>query len=162
MKKTAFILSLCVFGTLLTGCGNSADTPAADSSSAVEAAEEAVSEGEDSDIDVDLTKMSSTMIYSTVSNMMLYPDVYIGQKVRLEGQFAVYHDSAADKYYFSAIVPDATACCSQGIEFVLDGDYSYPDDYPEEGQTITITGNFTTYDEYGFKYCQLENATMEL
>ena len=45
-------------------------------------------------------------------------------------------------------------------EFVLDGDYKYPDDYPEEGQSITIKGVFNTYNEYGFNYAQLQNATM--
>ena len=100
------------------------------------------------------------MIYSTVSNMMLYPDVYEGKMVKLEGNFSVYHDEKADKYLFAAIVPDATACCQQGIEFVLDGDYKFPEDYPEEGQSITIKGKFTTYNEYGFNYAQLQNATM--
>ena len=108
----------------------------------------------------DLTTMSSTMIFSTVSNMMLYPDVYQGKTVKLEGNFSVYHDEGADRYLFAAIVPDATACCQQGIEFVLDGDYKYPDDYPEEGQSITIKGVFNTYNEYGFNYAQLQNATM--
>ena len=67
-----------------------------------------------------------------------------------------------NKYIFAAIVPDATACCQQGIEFVLDGDYKYPDDYPEEGQSITIKGAFNSYDEYGFKYVQLLNAEMKV
>ena len=36
------------------------------------------------------------------------------------------------------------------------------DDYPEEGTTITVTGDFSVYDEYGFKYCQLQNAAMSV
>ena len=37
----------------------------------------------------------------------------------------------------------------------------YPDDYPKEGEKITVTGIFDIYEEDGFKYCQLINASME-
>lgn len=156
MKKTLFALTLLICGSLFCSCGNTA-TAEAPESEAVSATESAAPE---EGIDYDLTTMSSTMIYSTVSNMMLYPDVYQGKTVKLEGNFSVYHDEAADRYLFAAIVPDATACCQQGIEFVLGDDYKYPDDYPEEGQSITIKGTFNTYNEYGFNYAQLLDATM--
>lgn len=155
MKKTALILSLVLCAVSFVSCGSSSSVESSESEQTTESVP-AAEEG----IDYDLTTMSSTMIYSTVSNMMLYPDVYEGKMVKLEGNFSVYHDEKADKYLFAAIVPDATACCQQGIEFVLDGDYKYPDDYPEEGQSITIKGKFTTYNEYGFNYAQLQNATM--
>ena len=58
------------------------------------------------------------------------------------------------------IVSDATACCSQGIEFVLDGDYKYPDDYPAVDKTITVVGEFNYYKEEYNTYCQLLNAEM--
>ena len=149
------ILSLVLCAVSFVSCGSSSSVESSESEQTTESVP-AAEEG----IDYDLTTMSSTMIYSTVSNMMLYPDVYEGKMVKLEGNFSVYHDEKADKYLFAAIVPDATACCQQGIEFVLDGDYKYPDDYPEEGQSITIKGKFTTYNEYGFNYAQLQNATM--
>ena len=155
MKKTALILSLVLCAVSFVSCGSSSSAESSESEQTTESVP-AAEEG----IDYDLTTMSSTMIYSTVSNMMLYPDVYEGKMVKLGGNFSVYHDEKADKYLFAAIVPDATACCQQGIEFVLDGDYKYPDDYPEEGQSITIKGKFTTYNEYGFNYAQLQNATM--
>ena len=62
--------------------------------------------------------------------------------------------------FFAVLISDATACCSQGIEFVLDGDYSYPDDYPLLGTNITVTGNFNYYKEGESTYCQLLNANM--
>ena len=46
-------------------------------------------------------------------------------------------------------------------EFVLAGEHTYPDDYPKEGEEITVTGIFDIYEEDGFKYCQLINASME-
>ena len=43
----------------------------------------------------------------------------------------------------------------------LAGEHTYPDDYPKEGDEITVTGIFDIYEEDGFKYCQLINASME-
>lgn len=107
-----------------------------------------------SDIDTDLTVLSSTMVYSEVYNMMVNPDDYRGQTVRMTGQMAKYEDESTGNVYYACIVADATACCQQGIEFVL-GDGSA---YPEIGDEITVTGTFGTYDEGEYTYCQLSNA----
>lgn len=48
------------------------------------------------------------------------------------------------------------------IEFVLGGDYSYPDDYPAIGTEITVVGKFNYYTEGFTTYCQLLNANMEV
>jgi len=108
--------------------------------------------------DVDLTVMSSTLVYSEVYRMMMDPDAYIGKTVKMQGAFYSYYDEELDKYYFSCIIEDATACCAQGIEFELTDNYTYPDDYPEEGGSICVTGVFDTYEEYGITYCTLKNA----
>ena len=94
----------------------------------------------DPSVDVDLTVMNSNMVYAEVYNMMMYPEDYIGKTVKMEGTCACYHDEETGKYYFACLIADATACCSQGIEFVLTDDYSCPDDYPEIGKEIFVTG----------------------
>ena len=113
------------------------------------------------EIDVDLTKLSSTMVYSEVYNMMVEPDSYLGKTVKMSGPFAVYTDEESGKNYFACIIQDATACCSQGIEFTLSGDYSYPEDYPAVNDIITVTGTFSTYEEDGYAYLTLLDARME-
>jgi len=113
------------------------------------------------DAEVDLTEMSATMIYAEVLNMMQHPDKYIGKIVRMNGQFAVYHDESTDKYYFACIIKDATQCCAQGIEFELAGDHVYPEDYPELGSEITVTGVFDIYTEPSGTYCTLREAALE-
>lgn len=112
-------------------------------------------------IDVDLTKLSSTMVYSEVYNMMCTPDGYIGKTVKMKGQFAYYEDPETKKQYFACIIADATACCSQGLEFSLTGEHKYPEDYPELGSEITVTGTFETYEENDLMYFKLTNASME-
>ena len=112
------------------------------------------------DLDVDLTRLSSTMVYSEVYNMMYTPDDYIGKTVKMKGQFAYYEDPETKKQYFACIIADATACCSQGLEFILTGEHTYPNDYPEVYSDITVTGTFETYEENGFKYCRLKDAAI--
>lgn len=67
----------------------------------------------------------------------------------------------ADTRYHACIIQDATACCAQGIEFVLRGDPQYPDGYPQEGDIITVVGSFDTYQEGQYLYCTLRDAVLE-
>lgn len=111
-------------------------------------------------VDVDLTALSSTMVYSEVYHMLVSPEDYIGKTVKMAGSFAFYHDETSNKDYFACVIADATACCSQGIEFILTDDYTYPDDYPEEGGEICVVGVFDTYQEGDYTYCTLREAKM--
>ena len=110
------------------------------------------------EIDVDLTALSSTMVYAEVCNMMVDPEPYVGKTVKMAGLFSSFHDEANDKYYFACIVMDATQCCAQGIEFVPEEDLRFPEDFPKEEDEITVTGVFDTYEEGGYKFCTLRNA----
>ncbi|SFD03772.1 hypothetical protein [Butyrivibrio sp. YAB3001] len=126
----------------------------------VQGPEENTGKDKKSDIDVDLTALSSTMVYSEVYSMMINPENYIGKTVKMKGQFVPYLDESTGKYYFACFISDAMACCSQGIEFVLTEDYSYPDDYPSEGDTICVIGTFDTYMEGENMYCTLRGANI--
>lgn len=111
-------------------------------------------------VDIDLREMSATMIYSEVFNMMMNPDEYSGKKIRIFGMYTHYH-SPDDKYYFACIVKDATACCAQGLEFVLNDSYVYPDDYPVDGDEVVVTGIFETYEEGNYVVLHLKDAVIE-
>ncbi len=108
------------------------------------------------DCDIDLTSMNSTMVYSEVNNMMINPDDYVGKRIKMSGQFSVF--GGEERNYFACIIADATACCSQGIEFMLKKERQYPEEYPEIGSEITVIGEFETYFEGDRKYCQLKDA----
>ena len=96
----------------------------------------------DSDIDIDLTKLNSTMVYSTVNDMMNNYNNYIGKVIRVKGFFSPVYYEPTKQYYYSVIVPDATACCANGLEFIWeDGMHIFPDEYPDEGEEIVVTGN---------------------
>ena len=107
---------------------------------------------------IDLTQMSGTMVYSQVYNMVFYPERFTGKRVKMEGTYSEYLDMASGVRYFGCIIQDATACCAQGIEFNPTEDFKYPDDYPTDGDIVTVEGDFDTYIEDGAKYCTLRNA----
>lgn len=96
-------------------------------------------------VDVDLTQLSSTMVYSEVYAMMYEPEQYIGKTVKMQGQFATQEYN--DERLYACIVQDATACCAQGLEFEMAEELAYPDDYPEPGAEITVVGTFDSYKE---------------
>ena len=131
--------------------GEAEDAKSGNASSPVSADPAAVS----GQVDVDLTKMSATMVYSEVYNMLAVPDDYIGKTVRMSGKFQIYEGEGRN--YYVVIIPDATACCQQGMEFIL----ADPDAYPEPGRDVTVTGVFDTYYEGEYtRFCQLIDATV--
>lgn len=156
MKKIICMLLAFLMVLALSACSTGTDNTTISNET-----DPATTNGSSKTIDVDLTKLSSTMVYSEVYNMMTNPSDYMGKTVKMSGQFAVYHDEASDNYYFACLIADATACCQQGLEFVLAGDYKYPNDYPELGSEIAVVGEFSTYKEGDNQYCTLINASFQ-
>ena len=117
-------------------------------------------------VDVDLTVLSSTMVYSEVYNMLYNdPAHYLGKTVKARGTFSIYQlvtDGVLqpDPVAYACIIADATACCAEGMEFVPEGDLTYPEDYPELGAEITVIGEFQSYEENGVTWYHLANAKM--
>lgn len=151
------IASLAACGGNAQGNTSSAPTEVGKETESVGA--EAEKTGAPADgVDIDLTAMSGTMVYSEVLNMQKTPEAYEGKVVKMSGPFNVTDYNG--KTYFACIIADATACCSTGIEFDLKGDYSYPEDYPAPQTEITVVGVFNTYMEGKSRYLQLKDAEM--
>lgn len=187
MKRNLTALCAILTATLLTGC--SADTSKMDSLIEAQsttlapltepAATETASAGSaptsapapqetpanidvsNGEYDVDLTTLDSNMVYAECYAMVYSPEEYAGKTIRVHGPFAYFKDEANGKEYFAVLISDAAACCSQGIEFVLAGDHTYPDDYPETATEITVSGKFNHYEENGSAYVQLLDAVIE-
>lgn len=114
-----------------------------------------------SKVDLDLTKMSATMIFSTMFDMLVMPEEYIEKNIKVKGWFETYTDPQTGEMYYAVVVPDATACCQQGLEFVWKGNHSYPDDFPKPGQDITVTGIYKMIENDGISYNYLEVINLE-
>ena len=122
----------------------------------------AVSQSSQSDTpDLDLTKMSATMIYTTIFDMLIMPEDYVEKNIKVKGWFQTYQNPEDGQTYFAVVVPDATACCQQGLEFVWIGEHNYPADFPETGADITITGIYKITETDGITYNYLEASAVE-
>ena len=120
---------------VLSGCGKAPATP----------------------VDIDLSGMSETMVYSAVFQMAENPEDYVGKTVRMAGMFTSIHSEAMDRDYYSCTVRDDKGCCTEGLEFILpDGQ-----EYPEFGDSIVVSGTYEIYEEDGGVYGQLVNAVLE-
>lgn len=113
-------------------------------------------------IDIDLTKGNANMVYAQVYNIMYAPEEFIGKKIKMQGEFTMYHDEATGKYYYACFIADAAKCCTQGIEFIPAKKVKYPDDFPKVGTKILVTGVFTTYKEGSETYAALKDAAFKV
>ena len=156
MNKKIFVLIICAFLCFtFTGCDDKTNTTNINESLKPEEIEKVSLDK----IDVDLTTLSSTMVYSEVYNMLTEPNKYIGQVVKMNGQYVQYSNQDNSLFYPAILIADATACCTQGIEFVLEGNPGN-DAYPEIDSEATVVGVFNTYYEDGLLYCHLEKAKL--
>ena len=114
-----------------------------------------------SKVNLDLTKMSATMIYSTIFDMLIMPEDYVERIIKVKGWFETYTNPQTGEMYYAVVVPDATACCQQGLEFVWKGNHTYPDDFPKPGQNITVTGIYKMIENDGVTYTYLEANSVE-
>lgn len=106
-----------------------------------------------SDVDVDLTTMSSTLVYSYVADMLANPSNYKGKLVRMDGDSNTTHGGT-----HSCIIYDALGCCTEGIEYMFSDEKK---DFPNDGDKITVVGTFATYKKGGNTYYVLINSVLE-
>ncbi len=151
MKWIICLAMLCLMAVTLSACS---------SSTAGIGTEMAAATPEPLVVELDLSKLSGTVVYSQVYNMMVEPETYIGKVIKMSGYYSAYEDTERNVVYHACVIPDATACCAQGIEFVRAGEHNWPDGYPEEGTGIIVTGRLDTYEEDGYMYLHLVDAEM--
>ena len=106
-------------------------------------------------VDIDLTKMSSTMVYSTVFNIVTKPTSFVGKTMRMRGEYTIYPISASETIH-ACLVRDAAGCCSQGIEFKLTNGK-----YPTGASEITVVGTLAVQKIDGKDVCYMKNAVLE-
>ncbi len=109
-------------------------------------------------VDLDMSGMSGTVVYAQIYNLLSDPAPWLGKILRIAGYYSFFDNQEQGVVYHACIIPDATACCAQGIEFVWAGEHNWPDDYPEEGVDITVTGRLEIYEENGYSYLHLVDA----
>ena len=153
MKKIIAIILALVLALSFVACSKNSDKNENYNSKTTTKITETTTEAKS--VDLDLTKLSSTVVYYEVYNMLITPDDYKGKIIKMKGQFNQYTDEETGKIYNAVIIPDATACCQQGLEFELQ---NKTNPNFEQNTEITVVGTFDTYSDGEFLYCHLKNA----
>ena len=153
MKKTFAVLLTLVLAVLACAC--SAPVSGESGTAAQETAAP-----EPMAVDLDLSVLSGTVVYAQVCNIMNDPRPYLGKVIKMAGYYDAYESTEWDTVYHACVIPDATACCQAGIEFVRAGEHAGPDDYPALYSEITVTGRLEEYDEDGVPYVHLVDAEL--
>lgn len=110
-------------------------------------------------VDLDLTRLSATMVFAEVAAMVRTPEDYLGKTVRMAGSLVVYeaNPELGIDYFYTVVIQDATACCQQGMEFI------WPEGtLPEAGTGLVVTGTFAEYDCGGLPSYHIVADTVEI
>lgn len=156
MKEKWFLnfLSILTILILVTGCAQTGNSQTGNSENGESAFETSKSENaDDSDrrgdgdgtIDLDLTKLSGTMVYGEVFQLLVEPQAYVGKTIKVRGTYRVDNTSRENTSYHFIMIQDAAACCQNGLEFMAN-------EYPEDSAEIEIVGTYSTYEEEGNTY----------
>ncbi len=105
--------------------------------------------------DVDLTTLSSTMVYAEVANMMVNPEQYVGKTIKVRGEFNTIDNPDTGDTHYMIVIRDALACCAQGLEFFPTSGQQFPGDFPSYSTEIELTGIYTSYLEGDTTFYQI-------
>ena len=141
-----YCISLCLLITFITNCSEKQNTLGLSNENN----------------DVDLTVLSSIMVYAEVYNIMTNPEDYLGKTIKAKGMYYSSYYQETDMNYHYVVISDAASCCSQGLEFKLNGSLAYQKDYPESQTEIELAGVFSSYDELDetYYYLAVEDITI--
>ncbi len=94
---------------------------------------------EASNVDYDFTKLSATMVYGQVFDIMNNPEKYVGKKFKIKGRYESEYIKALAQEFKYIVIEDALACCEKGIEIK----FLNSNETPELSSSLTIEGIFT-------------------
>ena len=120
----------------------------------------AASEQDIQDEELDLNSLKPEDMYTELFAMRVAPEKYEGRLISMEGLFTVYQEDPEKDYKFMVVTDEIEACCGQGLEFIPAGDPDFPEDYPDPGTPVRVTGRFEVYDDEGDTVGRLTDAKL--
>ena len=163
IRRNLFVFIACILLSVsLFGCSNTDNKKEPQGAPSTNNSQSTTNAPTSEKVDIDLTKLSGTMIYAEVYNIMTEPEKYIGKTMKIRGIFKSYPAEDPSINYFFVIIPDATACCESGMEFIWSGEHTFPDDYPEVETEIEISGVFSSYQENGNPYFYIKTDEVKV
>jgi hypothetical protein len=111
--------------------------------------------GEITDIDLDLTQLGVTMVSAQVTLMMMFPEDFLGQSVRVRGSYLTIYWGLGEMYLHYVVLDLTAGCCGQAIEFKLTEELAESVGYPQNDSVIEVTGVFSYYEKMGHVFFYL-------
>ena len=101
-------------------------------------------------VDYDLSIMNYNMFSAFTYEIMCDTEKYINRRMKIKGNFdsSIYEG----KRYFSVLIWDPTGCCPTGMDFLPPESMTYPTDFPEKDNIITVIGVLKYTEIEGEKY----------
>ena len=142
-KTLSFVLMLMLLSLsiLVSGCGNSNG-----------------GESEGDNIDVNLSALSATMLFAEITNIMNNPEAYLGQVIKIRGEYFNFYHEGSDEYIHFVLVLDEAGCCNEGFQFRVGEEFGSPEELIETEAEIEVIGVFQSsgVEEWGSYYLAVE------
>jgi hypothetical protein len=150
-----FLLAVSGAGCTEAGPAQSSDTEPAQSNDTAAVQQNADKTVTGNSLGIDLTAMDPLVAADIAHRISEYPEGYLGAAIKLSGRYEVAENHNTGGYIHAIVVSDQVACCEAVIEFVWNGEHSYPGDYPREYEQIELEGVMKRYEEAGEAYYYL-------
>lgn len=108
----------------------------------------------------DVIEITEKMYVTYVNEVYTNTEAYEGKKIKLEGMFtSAYDESTKQTYYF--VYRTGPGCCNNdgsmcGFEFTT------TDTIPVENDWIEVVGTLESYEENGYTYLNLKDASVTI
>lgn len=97
-------------------------------------------------VDINILDLSDIMAFAQVNNMMMMAEEYLGQTVKLHGNYYRHDIDEMDLSYHFLLLVDGTNCCTGILEFLFEDGM----EYPPSGTDLLLMGEYSKYtDDYG-------------
>ena len=107
---------------------------------------------------IDISTYGKNMAYAEMYNLYGHLDEEMGKTLKITGIFE-YVDQ--EEPIFLCIIQDQMGCCGIPVCFDPEDVYTYPEDYPERGEEITVSGTIQKKkNEKGYDELYLSNTLM--
>lgn len=101
-------------------------------------------------VDIDVLNLNDIMAFAQVYNMMECYDEYLGQSVKIHGNYYRHDIPEMEVSYHFLLLIDGTNCCTGIMEFLMPEGMEYPD----SGTNLLMMGEYSKYtDDFGTYPC---------
>lgn len=97
-------------------------------------------------VDIDVMNLNDIMAFAQVNNMMTTYEDYLGQTVKVHGNYYCHYIEEMDISYHFLLLVDGTNCCQGILEFLMPEGV----EYPTSGENLIVMGEYLKYtDDFG-------------